>query len=544
MSKIVQLYNDSSKTEKVYPKTLASEVYMGDGKTTITASLEENVKQNKLFGQITKNMQYGWKPKNITICMQGDSLTFGNGASIGGDLPSRVKNYLNNIARPNQTVTMINRGIGGDTTKESNEHWQTPSGADITTIMLGTNDYDSVASIEEFSSNYEQIIKRELDNGTAVMLITPPQWGSKDWMVKESNGGLNDYVGVIKGFGNKYNCPVLDLYEETRNLDTIAFKTGEAIPHVHFSDIGYQFLSMKVCAFIGFQHPSTIRKLKNGDFLGVRPGVDGIKVPTTYRCIDEKSYYPTGAETTSGLGTGIKTGSEELTFYYSIYSDEDNLCFAPSFNFTTTDGTELLDIHINNNNLPLLFTNPYLHRDTIDRNVVSPRMNLTYANFTQGKINSNLTQNIYAMEGKPCQYRTLPTRGWYTLKVIMRNCEFHGIDFLSKSVVNQITSQYNSGWLPLALQNGATEVDLTMPSSYRIEIINGMKTVHLRINVKGNAGNVFATLPPNAIRGKLVRLNAHDNTTPSCLVIGTTGNLVSAPNSVNNFQCEASYVIY
>lgn len=46
MSKIIQLYSDKNKTIKAYPKTLASQVYMDDGQTTITSHLE-SIELNK-----------------------------------------------------------------------------------------------------------------------------------------------------------------------------------------------------------------------------------------------------------------------------------------------------------------------------------------------------------------------------------------------------------------------------------------------------------------------------------------------------------------
>ncbi|MER2107465.1 MAG: SGNH/GDSL hydrolase family protein [Solibacillus sp.] len=517
-----------------YPHTTADVVFTSDGENAedVMARAEENMdlsRKNTLNLSLAyKKMQQTNANTIITIAMQGDSLTAGNGASSTNvNIPNRIKNFLTaHLARPNQTYHVIDRGVGGDTVKMSQERWS-PSGADLAIIMLGTNDYNHGKNNSETMLHYERILMKEIKNNTGVMIVLSPQWGSKDWQNRGTVGAFSDYMANVRGLAAKYNCPILDLYSELRNLDASGFKTGEAVPHIHLSDIGYQAIAMKIIAFIAFQYPDSIRKVTNGSFLGVRPDVDGIRMPSAFYIIDEKSYYPTPSETTAGLGTAIKAEGTEKAFFYAINSDEDNLCFVPSFKFTKSDGTEKLRVEINNINLPLLPSNPFLYGSQTARNTLPAILEVTMGNYPTGHHTSNVTQNLYTSRGKDIVYRTLPTKGWYLVKVIITNCEFHGFDFINKILLDQFLHTYETDWIPITLLNGATNLSTTFPTAYRIVKVGSARIVHLRVNANVSA-SAFATLPANIIRsGTVMRFPALVNTTPTALVIGGTGNTLS-----------------
>lgn len=69
MSKIIQLYSDKDKKIKAYPKTLASQVYMDDGTTTINSQLDSIEQENK---SIFINVKY---PPLGLEGLKGDGLT-------------------------------------------------------------------------------------------------------------------------------------------------------------------------------------------------------------------------------------------------------------------------------------------------------------------------------------------------------------------------------------------------------------------------------------------------------------------------------------
>ncbi|GCA53765.1 hypothetical protein KGO5_06237 [Sinorhizobium sp. KGO-5] len=480
-----------------------------------------------------------WLGNEVTICVWGNSLGAGNGGSYSW--PDRLKNTLDRYSRHGQTITIINRSIGGYYASQVNDEFPEPSGADISIISFGTNEYNKVQRSEEYSGALEKIIDKEVSGGSTVVLTTMPQWGSKDWQVKASNGSMEDYNQIVHDIGNKYNIPVLDLFKETRNLDWSAFKTGEAVPHIHLNDLGYQMISEKVAAFIGFQPPNTLRKLKNGDFLGVRAGVDGIKFVGDYQYISQASYYPTPAETTEKSGTAISTGNDEKTFHYAVNIDEDNLLLYPNFNFTKTDGSESLTIYINNRNNPFLYSNPYMFYNSINRNTATNTQVLKYTNFNT-TASPYHTQNIYANPNMQLFNAPFATKGHYVITVKATNCDFFGFDCVAGNVAGLLTKRQDTGWVPLKL-TGVENTDANKPSAYR-KVTNGTTTeIFLRIAVNGETGQAFATLPSGVHPGQLTRLPAFSGTTNSGLVIGGTGNLVSTTGDSHDFRCTQSFII-
>jgi lysophospholipase L1-like esterase len=366
---------------------------------------------------------------DVVITCQGDSMTAGNGATTGNDFPNVLKSQLTSIARAGQTITVVNRGIGGNTTQMSYEAWSTPSTGDLCIIFLGTNDFNININMDTFSSYYQKIIEREIRAGVGVVLITPHKWRKADWMTKANNGSIADYVAVIKNFGNKYNAPVLDLHAESRNLDITAYKTGEADPGIHFSDVGYKLLANKLTALLGFQHPSTLPVVVNNSFLSVRPSIDGIKESAEYYIMHTSASYPTASEFNSD-GIGLIATSTERTVHYSFYVAEDNLAIIPSFFFTENDGTEKFEMVINNNCMPYHDNNLYQYNSTVDRTLPPTSTLLTMSNFQSGHANSTITQNFFV---KPSTYfyRYFPVKGWYTVRIKLKNCRLHGFDFLN-----------------------------------------------------------------------------------------------------------------
>lgn len=365
----------------------------------------------------------------VTITCIGDSITAGNGATTGSDYPSQLKNYLEIIARPGQVITMINRGIGGDTAKTSFENWTTPSGGDVCVIMLGTNDYNKNISMDEFSSYYQKIIEREIEGGTGVVLSTPHKWRSSDWLTKENNGSLSDYAAVIKNFGKVYNAPVIDLLAETKNLPINAYKAGEADPGIHFSDSGYKLIAHKLAAVLGFNHPDTLPRVQNNSFLNVRNAIDGIKFPSSYTTTHHSKSYPGAIESVANEGTGFIANDPEKVFHYAFYVAEDNLAIIPSIFFTSTNGEEIFDMTICDNNMLYQPENLYQYSETLNRTLPTGILTLRMSDFTE-QANITTTQNLF-VNPQTAKYLYFPIRGWYTVQVKCKHCRFHGFDFMN-----------------------------------------------------------------------------------------------------------------
>lgn len=481
-----------------------------------------------------------WLGNDISICVWGNSLGAGNGASNSNlSWPNRLKQYLNTYSREGQNVNITNRSIGGYFASQVDDEYPEPSKADISIISFGTNEYNKVQRTEYYYEALESIISKEVSGGSTIVLITMPQWGAKDWQVKASNGSIEDYNQIVHDIGNKYNIPVLDLFKETRNLDWSAFKTGEAVPHIHFNDIGYQMIAQKVAAFIGFQTPGTLRGLENGNYLGVRAGIDGIKYVGDYYYLSEDSKYPTPAETTEGKGIAISANETEKVFHYAVKVEEDNLLLYPNFNFTYKDGTEQVRIEINGRNNPFLYSNNSLMNENT-RNRIKDTLILSSKDFN---VNSNYTQNIYNNSNDNLYSIPFAVKGHYIITVKIKNADFFGFDCVAGNVSKLINSKKDTGWIPLTLKQGSNTDGDTKPSCYR-KIIEGNTTrILLNIAIKDIDSNPFATLPDGFHAKQLTRLPAFSGTTPQALVIGVTGNLVFTNLGANDNRCKAEFVL-
>ena len=483
-----------------------------------------------------------WLGNKIKLCVWGNSLAAGNGASSTAvSYPNRLRSALDRYSRSGQEVTLENRSIGGYYASQVNDEFPEPSGADISIISFGTNEYNKVQPVDQYTEALESIIEKEFRGGSAIVLTTMPQWGSKDWQVKESNGSMEDYNQIVHDLGNKYNIPVFDFFKETRNLTHAAFKNGEAVPHIHMSDVGYQMMSEKLAAFIAFQTPGTIRELRNGDFLGVRPGVDGIKFAGDYRFLSQSENYPTPSETSENKGIAVSSAQDEKVFHYAVNIDEDNLLLYPNFKFTKTNGTESLTVYVNNRNNPFHYSNPAMFGSDLDRSVATDTQVLNYAKYGS-HASQYCTQNIYSKRDGMTYNLRFPTKGHYIVTVKVRNCDFFGFDCVAGNIIALTGGRQDSGWIPLSL-SGVSNTDLSKPSAVR-KVVEGSTTeIFLRIAVSGSTGQVFATLPSGFHPGQLTRLPAFSGTDNSGLVIGASGNLVATSGDSHDFRCTQNILL-
>lgn len=127
-----------------------------------------------------------WIPQGARILFQGDSITdWGrdreDGASLGtGYTLMAAGQYMKH--HPQQQVTFLNRGIGGDRTSDLLSRWQADClelKPDVLSLLVGINDcwrrYDSnmPTSIEQFEIHYRSLLQQVKALGTKLIVMEP-----------------------------------------------------------------------------------------------------------------------------------------------------------------------------------------------------------------------------------------------------------------------------------------------------------------------------------------------------------------------------------
>ena len=255
---------------------------------------------NTAFEQLRKN-------KIITICCMGDSLTYGydiysenrldgniygiNGSKVdraSKQYPESLKRFLQKAYNSDQ-INVINRGYSGDTAATSYERWKTPSNADITIIMLGTNDANSSwgtkVTVAEFIDNYEKLIIREIQWGSAVVIALPPA-------TSDGNNIATDIMSkALIQLASIYSLPIVDVSSFTDGYEKDSMDYGIYSDGTHFNGKGYEIIGARIASiFLGaqFSNPAVV----SDSTLLCRKVSDGITLNNSYTSAIEGSFTP------------------------------------------------------------------------------------------------------------------------------------------------------------------------------------------------------------------------------------------------------------
>jgi lysophospholipase L1-like esterase len=324
----------------------------------------------------------------LEICFMGDSVLFGyrhmdDPDSIEEDCitddgdaysirfkktPKRsairihngVINGLNAVYGANKVVPKL-KLYSGYCAKWGYQHYYA-SKSDLIIINYGIN--DAIASWVEEGDGYmgdvvqytkymRMIVERELQNGTAVVLMTP----TRQTMMFDHAGGANNdpndtndrtridaYEQALKQLAQEYGIPVIDGNELTRNMGMDGF-----IDFTHFTNDDNLSIGYRLAAYFIGQSPMYKHEVHSGDYLGVNPQIDNINI-TGLAQFARASYSPNPPAImananltypipdtdwkTKGLMVNISgTGSVTWSFYAPI----DGMVVIPSVR-TTSEG--------------------------------------------------------------------------------------------------------------------------------------------------------------------------------------------------------------
>lgn len=388
---------------------------------------------------------------DITICCEGDSMTYGtdttssdkraadttltdNGskhtatrASIS--YPEALEIELNEIYDNN--ITVINHGYSGDGTKKGYEHWNA-SGCDLCIINYGINDainsnISYMGDVEEFIKWYRLLIERELENGTAVILVSPPKQLVVSTSGKDSRVAVDVFSNAVFMLGEEYQCPVID-----GNLIMEGYSSDFYSDTTHHNGNGYKAYA---CNFVGIligEGANRPYKINGYDMLGGNILLDNF-VLSNGALIANSSSYPSPSECNGTAPAIFIKDGQSVT--YSFYCEQPNIVVVPSL-YTKSENCNIimeLDRGIEQPKPQNLFYN--YNQNVIDKSVIEPsKITVTNENLVEYGKHVYTLKNL---KNSKDPHIKIMKRGWHTITVSTNfgnttdSCTLYGIEFIT-----------------------------------------------------------------------------------------------------------------
>lgn len=176
------------------------------------------------------------------IVLFGDSITAGYGEDpITPILQNLIMADL--TKRNLEDVQIVNAGIPGNTTADAIKRFDQDvmsEKPDIVTIFFGANDTnsDNLVPLEKYAETIETMIAKL--GKEKVILVTPPYVDCARKPTRDDER-IRTYVERVKVIGEKYELPVIDLYQAMVVYPgTDEFLQADGL---HFSETGYDLLA-------------------------------------------------------------------------------------------------------------------------------------------------------------------------------------------------------------------------------------------------------------------------------------------------------------
>lgn len=445
----------------------------------------------KLLGKLAKQ-------QSIRIVCQGDSMTYGQDTKSSDKRPAMSDPTLDqsvirtdtqaSVTYPEKLqaccdkiygggVTVINRGYSGDHAEASYKRWTTNPNADLTFLMLGTNDAagtgwvpsDIVGNLERYMSDMSLLIEQLLDWGSAVVLLTIPKHALNSEVIFEA------YREALIALGVKYNIPVVDSTDFLTGYPYLDVHEG-GVSGWHYSGKGNGIFGAKVAGlFAGIgkiYNPYTIRNNQ-----AIIPTIDEYGLISNNKfTMDSASQSPLGVGSLANNGKFFYfTKGGSLTMHF--VAEEDNLVITPLFSlYDTNAGIQFeLDFGVD----MAEFTSPYVFdvysRGNIPQSAkTNPTLSYSITTTIMERINVLGESKEEALENS----FHLPGKGNYSIK-ISNPSDANGVYFLGFLVrrYNEIDRTSSGNALTAtALQNprtingvsfdGTADITVTAQPSY------------------------------------------------------------------------------
>ena len=182
-------------------------------------------------------LQQYYKDKSASFAEENKTLTEVDVAFIGDSLTDGY-----DLAAYYPGMSVINRGIGGDTTHGVYDRLEVSviePAPKVIVMMIGTN------NLGDMFTDYEDIIlkiKKSLPDTHLVLLSIPPSSDN----YAERNGQIAINNVKIKSLAEKHGCAYVDVFTPLLDFESDQLRAEYTTDGIHFTPLGYSVITAEV----------------------------------------------------------------------------------------------------------------------------------------------------------------------------------------------------------------------------------------------------------------------------------------------------------
>ena len=446
-----------------------TDIYFGTKKLN---SMEEGIAKANMNYQArqTLNMAHAMQQlrtgKSVDVAFHGDSIfwAFDNysenkvptsiTSDNGHEFPLSYGYCTNPIKIPDcfeekinevfeNKITITRKIWTGDTVGKAFQHWNATK-SNFCIFNYGINDamgshvpISIKGKIDVFLEGYRRLIEREIENGTAVILLTPfKQMMLENDLDTTTRAMIDVFERAVYYLGREFNCPVVD-----GNLMVKNFGSDSSIDFTHFIPEGNQAIGYRLVSLFVGQSINEPKVVGDGSYLGVNYQLDNANIvaPAILSSSDSSPNIPAmmrsedlvAIERVSG-GLQVALDKNGGKVVWSFYADRDGLVVVPNLACTSTSAN--ISVKLDFGAMQGKWSNYFnyvgtgeINRDYAESSSISSQGNV--ANW--GKHNLENTPVI-----------KITTEGWHTIEISVTDLadsetlDVYGLNFLSLDMYN------------------------------------------------------------------------------------------------------------
>ncbi|HHH76161.1 MAG TPA: GDSL family lipase [Phycisphaerae bacterium] len=190
---------------------------------------------------------------SITDCGRNREAAIDDDSSLGCGYVEIVNAVLTAVA-PSSEITIINRGVGGNTVRDLKGRWQEDAldhKPDWMSIMIGINDVaqqigdnpkPNPVEIDEYTKTLDELLTATRPNLLGLVLMTPYYLQSDTQNPMRSL--MDSYGLVVRDMAQKHNAIFVDTQAAIDRLIAVADPLSISADRVHVNKVGAMTLAM------------------------------------------------------------------------------------------------------------------------------------------------------------------------------------------------------------------------------------------------------------------------------------------------------------
>lgn len=247
---------------------------MNDVRRTINKQPGDNNPSEAAKADPTENLTDGLK------YLAGNDIGMGNLTQLRTEVqpPHTFMDVMNILFGDNAKITYIDKVMTADCYR-TNYYRFNPSGADFVINNLGTNDAlasflptDYVGVTDEFVHWVTKWIEREIENGSAVIIISPLISTQVVTYDTDGRATLDTYRSILKDIAALYNIPFID------GQEMVTVDGTTRIDFCHYTCAGNSLIGKRMVAPFVSTDMNNPKVIADEDYVGCSVQTDSINV--------------------------------------------------------------------------------------------------------------------------------------------------------------------------------------------------------------------------------------------------------------------------